>query len=70
MIPKRNLQNLNVLIYWYYVQCSLHGALKMLMAIRVIGRSNEFLAFGIMAFLNEFLKYFGTSLDFEHNLEV
>ena len=33
-------------------------------------RSNEFLAFGIMAFLNEFLKYFGTSLDFEHNLEV
>lgn len=33
-------------------------------------RSNEFLAFGIMAFLNEFLKYFGTSLDFEHDLEV
>ena len=33
-------------------------------------RSYEFLAFGIIAFLNEFLKYFGTSLDFEHDLEV
>ena len=33
-------------------------------------RSYEFLAFGIIAFLNEFLKYFATSLDFEHNLEV
>ena len=43
MIPKRNLQNLNVLIYWYYVQCSLHGALKMLMAIKVIDQMNSWL---------------------------